>query len=371
MERSKIKAGVIVAMLGLSSAFASAAVSSWDGVDASLDSFVNLEPDKAYKTLIKQGRKVLASDVVYDELFNYYGNVAPVVQERDLFSGGISDDSNGNLIYQRVSASTDYSNKSKDRKNPIYTYTLSNTAAARAVYDIDRDSLKSLFPGVNTNTRYSKALVTASTMTTEDNGESVSVLNPVYLRVDKSGVNQKGLLAKYVVNLNRVIERVITKGDEEVTKEYVKRLAKGVVSVYSDSNGALTVKVSGGINKDDIKVSLFDNATGTESDIETEVFTGLNNANNKKLKDATLALDDFYIKIEGVAMSKDFWYSPKSSDKFVDTLYVDVVAESTVYAKQLDELVLANDVQAVRVPEPATLGLLAIGGLLMGKRFKK
>ncbi len=358
-------------MLGLSSAFASAAVSSWDGVDASLDSFVNLEPTKAYKAVIKQGKKVLASDVIYDELFNYYGNIAPVVQERDLFSGGISDDSNGNLIYQRVSASTDYSNKSKDRKNPIYTYTVNNSAVARAEYDITRDGLKSLVPGVNTNTRYTKALVTAGTKAVDGNGESVSVLNPVYLRLNKSSVNQRGLLAKYVVDINRVIERVITKGDTEVTKEYAKRLAKGVVSVYSDSNGALSVKVSGGINKDDIKVSLYNNASSNKNETEVEVFTGLNNANNKKLKEATAGLDDFYIKIEGVAMSKDFWYSPKSGKNYTDTLYVDVVPQGTVYAKELDELVLANDVQAVRVPEPATLGLLAIGGLLMGKRFKK
>jgi len=246
-----------------------------------------------------------------------------------LFSGtAFENDTDGNArLWYRVAAEP-VNIPSKGIKDQ---FTVSVKGAVRSTYDL---------AGETTNKSGSKTLI----------NDTYTVADPAYIMVNKNAeTKQTGLLAKYVVRINRVIERTL-KNDK--IKTYTKRLAAGAISVYSRKDGSLFVKTSGVVKANNI-VEVYDANSDDKITNSTATLT------NKDIKAFTKDLDSVVFVVDNVEVTRKFWVLS------TDNLYIDTEVNPLVIAKQSDAVVIANNPQALTVvPEPATLALLGLGGVL-------
>lgn len=279
--------------------------------------------------LIKQNNKVLVnSPTAAKDQFGYY-SVSEGIAGEDyaLYSGSVVV---GDRLHYRTSAVPFYSAS----KGKPQTFTVGNKATLRTAYT-----------GTGTPNAKGTRMLLDDTYEVDDNA---------YIAVSKDPENiQKGLLARYVVKVSRTIERELKNGK---TKTFTKRLYAGAMNVYSNAKGALYVKTRGAIKTSNI-VSIYDADSG-------EQMGDYDKITNKDIMAFTIDRDNVVIELGNISLNRKFWVLP------TDNVYVDTEISPLVVVSKANMVVISNDPQALtsvaptEVPEPATLALLGIGGVL-------
>ncbi len=321
MRSFKFKHAMIALLVSMLGSYASASIINQSSVPY------------ANTYLIKKNKTVLSgSNPTFQYGYNCLtGDVANL--NTALFTGSVLDknDTDEPRFYQRVSAQPFYGSS----KGASQLYSVINKSGVRDEYDLSDE--------------YSKGRISLV--------QVQKTLDPIYIYVNKnSEVNQHGLVAKYLVQLNKTIERKLKNGK---TKTVTKRLTAGVIRVYSTRSGAIFVKTAGIINGGNI-------SSISELDPEGDKIDGYGKAiNNRDIVAFSKEHDDMVITLDNIKLSKNFWV------RSTDTLYVDTVVTSSVYARQSDQVVISNDAQAIaEVPEPATIAFMAAGGLFAFRKRK-
>eukprot|EP01156_Anaeramoeba_ignava_P006298 Anaeramoba_ignava/a348256_19.p1 GENE.a348256_19~~a348256_19.p1 ORF type:complete len:334 (-),score=-17.64 a348256_19:39-1040(-) len=331
MKSTKIISGIICTLIGMCSMYANAGIVSQTAL-----SFGNEELTiKRNNQLIKSG----SSDSL--DPSGYYSISEQIADDENaLYAGSVVDNAKGGMrIFQRVIASPN----NNLTKGEILDYEVSSIAGIRSIYSLADEYSKG-----------KKSYV----------GNQYKMTDPVNIYINKNqDMVQTGLLAKYEI-VQTVNEEYTTKSGELKTK--TKNLTKGGIKVYGKKDGTIKVKTYGTIKNDNI-ARIIDNDDPSKPLVLDK--SAAYSISNRDFKNVSRASDSMVIVLENIAMGKSFWVK---SDR---NLSVDTVAKGIVYGAEADLVMINNGPTALPetpgVPEPATIGLVSLGGLFMVKRRRK
>ena len=329
MKSTKIIQGIICALISITSYYANASIVSQTALPFGADNF----------SIVKNSETIKSGyDNNYD-LSGFYSVSEQVADnENAMYAGSVVEDSkDGMRIFQRVIAQPN----NKYSKGNISEYEVSTTAGIKSVYSLaDEYSKGSRSRVSNTN----------------------NLLDPVYIYVNQdSDQPQVGLLAKYEVEVNRNVETTNSKGK---VNSKTSKLAKGGIKIYGKKDGTLRVKTYGALKRSNI-ARIIDNDNPAMPEVLDK--PSAYDITNRDVRNISKYSNNLIFVLENIALEKSFWVKSDS------LLSVDTIAKGTVYGSEADLVMINNGPGAMPsksadVPEPATVGLLSLGGLLLKRR---
>ena len=330
MKSTKIIQAIICALIGLTTCYSNAGIVSQAALPFGSEDFSIKRENQLIKTGVNN---------YYDQSGFYSVSEQIANNENALYAGSIVENSNSGMrIFQRVLAEPN----NKFTKGNVLEYEVSSTAGIRSKYSLSDEYDK------GNKTRVSN---------------KNTLQDPVYIYINQNPDSpQVGLLAKYEVVVTRNNETTAKNGK---TKTSTKKLTSGGIKIYGKKNGTLSVKTYGSLKRDNIS-RLIDNDNPNNPLVLDKPSAYA--ISNRDVKNLSIDSDNMIFVLENIVLEKSFWV--KSNSK----LSVDMIARGTVYGSEA-ELVMINNgpgsIPSADVPEPATLGLVSLGGFLIAKRRKK
>ncbi len=329
MKSTKNIQGIICALIGIITCYSNAGIISQTALPFGNEDFSIIRENQ----LIKSG-----SDNSYDQSGFYSISEQIADDENALYAGSIVENSNtGMRIYQRVLASPN----NTATKGNVLEYEVSSTAGIRSTYSLSDEYNK------GSKTRVSN---------------SNTLQDPVYIYVNQDSDNpQVGLLAKYEIE---VISNNETTTKNGKTKTTTKKLTSGGIKIYGKKDGTLKIKTYGSLKRDNISMVIDNDDPSNPLVLDKPSAYSIS---NRDIKNLSIDSDNMIFVLENIVLEKAFWVKSDS------ILSVDTIVRGTVYGAEA-ELVMINNgpasIPSADVPEPATLGLVSLGGLLIAKRRK-